>query len=94
MKVRCKAVADDNLGAGFQVIDMDLSNNIRMAERASSVPGVFQLRHTAPLRFRAGSPIDQNTIARPYPSHHPVIARHHQAPHRDQFELQPSNLGF
>ena len=80
MKVRCKAVANDDLGASFKVIDMDLSNNIRMAERASSVPCILQLRHTTPLRLRAGSPIDQNTIARPYPSHHPVIARHHQAP--------------
>ena len=76
VKMRCEAVADHHLGPGVEIIKMDLADNVRVAERAAAIPGIFQLRDAAPLGFGAGRAVGQDAFARSDPCHKAFIARH------------------
>ena len=78
VKVRCKTVADDHLGAGGKIVEMDLPHDIRMAQRSAAIPGVVELRHTAPLGFGSGGAVDQDAFTSRNPLHYFIISRHEE----------------
>ena len=74
VKVRCKTVADDHLSASGKMVEMDLPHDIRMAQHSTAIPGVVELRHTAPLDFGSGGAVDQDAFTSRNPLHYFVIS--------------------
>ena len=76
MEMRRETVADDQLGAGLEIIQMHLAHDIGVAERTAAIPGIVELRHTAPLGLRSGGAVDQDALAGMNPLHDSFVSGH------------------
>ena len=55
---------------------MHLAHDIRVAERTATIPGIVELRHTAPLGLGSGGAVDQDALAGMNPLHDSFVSGH------------------
>jgi len=76
MAMGCERVGNDQLGAGVEVVTMDLPYDLGVTQRRATIPGAIQLRDSPAFTLGSGRTVDDHQLPGPETVHQSIHRIH------------------